>query len=103
MIRRPPRSTRTDTLFPYTTLFRSLERKLMQIARCQQHAGIGNETDQKSNPSAASRQSPHSEGSSKADKNDQNLIQRGRALLLAKRSIDEARDQKDREIGRAHV
>src|SRR3546814_19685798 len=28
MIRRPPRSTRTDTLFPYTTLFRSLE------ARC---------------------------------------------------------------------
>src|SRR3546814_18005622 len=29
MIRRPPRSTRTDTLFPYTTLFRSLS----EIAR----------------------------------------------------------------------
>src|SRR3546814_2250287 len=27
MIRRPPRSTRTDTLFPYTTLFRSSRRK----------------------------------------------------------------------------
>src|SRR3546814_3653522 len=26
MIRRPPRSTRTDTLFPYTTLFRSKQR-----------------------------------------------------------------------------
>src|SRR3546814_14262768 len=26
MIRRPPRSTRTDTLFPYTTLFRSMLR-----------------------------------------------------------------------------
>src|SRR3546814_15023826 len=26
MIRRPPRSTRTDTLFPYTTLFRSRRR-----------------------------------------------------------------------------
>src|SRR3546814_18850513 len=26
MIRRPPRSTRTDTLFPYTTLFRSCDR-----------------------------------------------------------------------------
>src|SRR3546814_18533450 len=26
MIRRPPRSTRTDTLFPYTTLFRSIKR-----------------------------------------------------------------------------
>src|SRR3546814_15809259 len=25
MIRRPPRSTRTDTLFPYTTLFRSAQ------------------------------------------------------------------------------
>src|SRR3546814_1809662 len=30
MIRRPPRSTRTDTLFPYTTLFRS--RKAVGIA-----------------------------------------------------------------------
>src|SRR3546814_15754596 len=29
MIRRPPRSTRTDTLFPYTTLFRS---KLLLVA-----------------------------------------------------------------------
>src|SRR3546814_2340830 len=27
MIRRPPRSTRTDTLFPYTTLFRSFQTK----------------------------------------------------------------------------
>src|SRR3546814_1150524 len=27
MIRRPPRSTRTDTLFPYTTLFRSEEHR----------------------------------------------------------------------------
>src|SRR3546814_12948677 len=27
MIRRPPRSTRTDTLFPYTTLFRSAPRQ----------------------------------------------------------------------------
>src|SRR3546814_4223805 len=30
MIRRPPRSTRTDTLFPYTTLFRSQRRTLGQ-------------------------------------------------------------------------
>src|SRR3546814_15893942 len=29
MIRRPPRSTRTDTLFPYTTLFRSKGRALL--------------------------------------------------------------------------
>src|SRR3546814_14791700 len=30
MIRRPPRSTRTDTLFPYTTLFRSRHRAVIQ-------------------------------------------------------------------------
>src|SRR3546814_3494502 len=30
MIRRPPRSTRTDTLFPYTTLFRSAFTSLVQ-------------------------------------------------------------------------
>src|SRR3546814_2604460 len=32
MIRRPPRSTRTDTLFPYTTLFRSHEMRLPRFA-----------------------------------------------------------------------
>src|SRR3546814_20028712 len=44
MIRRPPRSTRTDTLFPYTTLCRSLrlervhialDRKLGKLADCR--------------------------------------------------------------------
>src|SRR3546814_16549460 len=34
MIRRPPRSTRTDTLFPYTTLFRS-RRRIVAPARQQ--------------------------------------------------------------------
>src|SRR3546814_19566383 len=32
MIRRPPRSTRTDTLFPYTTLIRSLAQQLVVAA-----------------------------------------------------------------------
>src|SRR3546814_2647382 len=31
MIRRPPRSTRTDTLFPYTTLFRSVRTALKKL------------------------------------------------------------------------
>src|SRR3546814_15873760 len=31
MLRRPPRSTRTDTLFPYTTLFRSLHRHFVGV------------------------------------------------------------------------
>src|SRR3546814_19738066 len=33
MIRRPPRSTRTDTLFPYTTLFRSDQRLVGGVDR----------------------------------------------------------------------
>src|SRR3546814_14995629 len=33
MIRRPPRSTRTDTLFPYTTLFRSPDRLRVERRR----------------------------------------------------------------------
>src|SRR3546814_4132065 len=36
MIRRPPRSTRTDTLFPYTTLFRSQVLDLQAHARLRQ-------------------------------------------------------------------
>src|SRR3546814_10896343 len=42
MIRRPPRSTRTDTLFPYTTLFRSpfAETSAELAARYPQHADL---------------------------------------------------------------
>src|SRR3546814_1494062 len=49
MIRRPPRSTRTDTLFPYTTLFRSFfvgfmraespEASLTELVRCGTESG----------------------------------------------------------------
>src|SRR3546814_7818041 len=35
MIRRPPRSTRTDTLFPYTTLFRSPQAAQAQVVPAQ--------------------------------------------------------------------
>src|SRR3546814_19172154 len=37
MIRRPPRSTRTDTLFPYTTLFRSIRLTFDSVARVIDH------------------------------------------------------------------
>src|SRR3546814_14269598 len=35
MIRRPPRSTRTDTLFPYTTLFRSIDEAALPDAQAR--------------------------------------------------------------------
>src|SRR3546814_10954340 len=44
MIRRPPRSTRTDTLFPYTTLFRSrlrISALLVQILALFPRADMG--------------------------------------------------------------
>src|SRR3546814_2809214 len=47
MIRRPPRSTRTDTLFPYTTLFRSATSRLIdtvnqsKAALAAAEAGVG--------------------------------------------------------------
>src|SRR3546814_16226399 len=48
MIRRPPRSTRTDTLFPYTTLFRSKEeladaarRARIELALQELHVAVG--------------------------------------------------------------
>src|SRR3546814_14521630 len=40
MIRRPPRSTRTDTLFPYTTLFRSVDQQVIEATvELEQHPG----------------------------------------------------------------
>src|SRR3546814_15699401 len=40
MLRLPPRSTRTDTLFPYTTLFRSLAFEPLANARMQNRLQI---------------------------------------------------------------
>src|SRR3546814_17682582 len=40
MTRRPPRSTRTDTLFPYTTLFRSLGMRKRDLLQHLRHIGL---------------------------------------------------------------
>src|SRR3546814_14730927 len=45
MIRRPPRSTRTDTLFPYTTLFRSCNQCPAAEGEEGQEKGAGREGD----------------------------------------------------------
>src|SRR3546814_4977054 len=41
MLRRPPRSTRTDTLFPYTTLFRSSQAETRDDGRAGHDTGCG--------------------------------------------------------------
>src|SRR3546814_13921123 len=86
MIRRPPRSTRTDTLFPYTTLFRSRPSR-MSGGLCAWMGVICS----KPRPCRLS---------SKAGK-------RGReekgALVTIRRIAKTAKDGVDRQIGRAHV
>src|SRR3546814_6887411 len=47
MIRRPPRSTRTDTLFPYTTLFRSGARQRLVIHHRQIDGASGQRRQQR--------------------------------------------------------
>src|SRR3546814_15083790 len=62
MIRRPPRSTRTDTLFPYTTLFRSAvsrRRRTGSASRCRSCASSadGGSPRQRSLPERRDRKS----------------------------------------------
>src|SRR3546814_8986218 len=45
MVRRPPRSTRTDTLFPYTTLFRSLSAAQLSDDQGESEALLDLESD----------------------------------------------------------
>src|SRR3546814_16612203 len=72
MIRRPPRSTRTDTLFPYTTLFRSNgvlgfvgARDSSRRAPCRHHHGRQRPLGEEAPPAA--RRRPSRGGGSGAD------------------------------------
>src|SRR3546814_8328887 len=57
MIRRPPRSTRTDTLFPYTTLFRSTNGE-QSVIRCG-HAIVSPGSRSRSPAPASDRSEEH--------------------------------------------
>src|SRR3546814_13531712 len=55
MIRRPPRTTRTDTLFPYTTLFRSLRHIALDVADVTAAEALGNENVERPADQAVAR------------------------------------------------
>src|SRR3546814_5427300 len=60
MIRRPPRSTRTDTLFPYTTLFRSaLSRSHAVMAVARPARRFLSTSDGAFHPGSSSRSEEH--------------------------------------------
>src|SRR3546814_15087861 len=97
MIRRPPRSTRTDTLFPYTTLFRSSGKATMvfhsasaevwnALQRAYQDAGFDVEYAGVLDKKQGSFKQVTTEGAVRGDP----------VLLLGPR-------RKAEEIGRAHV
>src|SRR3546814_9208127 len=50
MIRRPPRSTRTDTRFPYTTLFRSSQLKNIPVTLAERNHPFPSRTRKLSSP-----------------------------------------------------
>src|SRR3546814_6750090 len=81
MIRRPPRSTRTDTLFPYTTLFRSLplRRHLVYNRRAQTAARVSPFPDGAAMVTATGREPRHQPAS---DPTRAILARRRRKLLL---------------------
>src|SRR3546814_15063195 len=118
MIRRPPRSTRTDTLFPYTTLFRSIaigqlgvaERLIFRLA-CddvdQPRAGIA--AEQRALWSAQHLYAFHLAEFGESDSGPAaiNAVDKGRdrrfkAGIVADRTDPaNARHPADRQIGRA--
>ena len=59
MIRRPPRSTRTPTLFPYTTLFRSIAAEGVVVLRQLQMAGCCGLASRFSDAALTSKELPH--------------------------------------------
>src|SRR3546814_13241778 len=92
MIRRPPRSTRTDTLFPYTTLFRSRSSGSRGSLRLPFQVGEGTGA-LLAQGTARGRDQPVDGASS---------IRRA-AARLAGRKQHRFGDVEDAEIGRAHV
>src|SRR3546814_20176227 len=81
MIRRPPRSTRTDTLFPYTPLFRSAREELAdgreQTAAAAETAQVHSACRARQTPSAAEQPEPRADDGLL----DRNARQPGDALV----------------------
>src|SRR3546814_11611097 len=84
MLRRPPRSTRTDTLFPYTTLFRSPARARRAGVGCARGWATG-DPDRRPRPGGI------------------RLVEAGHARQLRVRGNRADPGRRPPEIGRAHV
>src|SRR3546814_15911930 len=106
MIRRPPRSTRTDTLFPYTTLFRSPKGTRVQRApewtgnaSIEYRADLSDSVDLRINPKVdfSSRQLSQLPSVGAPDREPYALVD----LIVAVGAQDDNWEMA--QIGRAHV
>src|SRR3546814_6884174 len=96
MIRRPPRSTRTDTLFPYTTLFRSIHAVRSPRNRCDSSAHRGRK--------AADRLRGHRKIGSRGGKARSDLLQSWNVRLLSQcRRGGAWRSRRDSDRERRHI
>src|SRR3546814_11349012 len=106
MVRRPPRSTRTDTLFPYTTLFRSDGRFGRALARpCRSSSGVLFSCIVSSRPCWPQRRAPL--WRRRRSDRPRLLRRTRRSTRLTKRSVQRAvrplLPKRRQQIGRAHV
>src|SRR3546814_5031307 len=76
MIRRPPRSTRTDTLFPYTTLFRSADPR--SDGGAPQGTGQAGGSICRKGPRRRAQRAPRRDGQPQ-DRREEGAVWRGRA------------------------
>src|SRR3546814_21019991 len=97
MIRRPPRSTRTDTLFPYTTLFRSLAGHLVAAVG---DPAVGLQQDGRAEEAVGIP--PVAGAGGRAAGAEDALIEAVELLALFRRLLALAR-RSGTQIGRAHV
>src|SRR3546814_4006122 len=95
MIRRPPRSTRTDTLFPYTTLFRSD----LGLPRPAEGGGRGHPGDRQERRGAAGARRPALRGREGAGSSEehtselQSLMRIAYAVFCLKKKIHNMKTQ----------
>src|SRR3546814_4838880 len=96
MIRRPPRSTRTDTLFPYTTLFRSVECAVArEAAKIRDPVALGRLTDSLTRQRRAAR-AKDVQGFFSLDEEFHQSLAEAAGRPAAWRAVEDAKPQMDR-------
>src|SRR3546814_15578823 len=103
MVRRPPGSTRTDTLFPYTTLFRSGGARAVAQQHDARHQGVVAPRRERQQDVAVGRSDGGDEVAGRADEAllaAEGVVEQQRGLLLPRFRIEVDGDRLDeRRVG----